>query len=65
MQHQLSPYKYHCPYCGEAIETLIDTSQGNQQTIEDCSVCCRPIELLIDLDEDEQKIKLTARTDTE
>ena len=65
MLHQLSPYQYHCPYCGEAIETLIDTSQVDQQTIEDCSVCCRPIELCIHIDDVEQKIKLTARTDTE
>ena len=65
MQQQLSFYRYHCPYCGEPIEALVDASQGDQQTIEDCSVCCRPIELCIYIDEAEQQIKLTARTDTE
>ena len=33
----------HCPYCGEAFETTVDTSAGDQEYIEDCYVCCRPI----------------------
>jgi hypothetical protein len=36
-----------CPYCGEQIEITIDSSAGDQQYIEDCSVCCRPIELTL------------------
>ncbi|MBT8114404.1 MAG: CPXCG motif-containing cysteine-rich protein [Arenicella sp.] len=39
-----------CPYCGEAFTTFIDLSQGSHCTIEDCYVCCRPIELLIESD---------------
>ena len=34
-----------CPYCGEVIELLVDRSGGDQAYIEDCSVCCRPIEV--------------------
>ncbi|MEW8585631.1 MAG: CPXCG motif-containing cysteine-rich protein [Candidatus Thiodiazotropha sp.] len=34
-----------CPYCGESIELLIDTSEPQQEIIEDCPVCCRPITL--------------------
>lgn len=34
-----------CPYCGESISILVDTSIESQQYIEDCQVCCRPIEL--------------------
>ena len=33
-----------CPYCGESFAADIDTSAGNQDYIEDCPVCCRPIE---------------------
>lgn len=29
-----------CPYCGETISVLIDTSAGEQDYYEDCSVCC-------------------------
>ncbi|MGH8493387.1 MAG: CPXCG motif-containing cysteine-rich protein [Moraxellaceae bacterium] len=36
-----------CPYCGEQIEILVDRSEGDQDWIEDCSVCCRPIELSV------------------
>ncbi len=32
-----------CPYCWQPIETLLDLSAGDQQYIEDCPVCCRPI----------------------
>ena len=32
-----------CPYCWEAIEITLDLSVDEQQQIEDCSVCCRPI----------------------
>ncbi len=32
-----------CPYCGEIIEVYIDTSELPQKYIEDCQVCCRPI----------------------
>jgi len=32
-----------CPYCGEIIDVLIDASVDEQQYIEDCQVCCRPI----------------------
>lgn len=34
-----------CPWCGEYFATTVDTSQGGYSTIEDCAVCCRPIEL--------------------
>lgn len=40
-----------CPYCGEAIELLIDDSAGDQHYIEDCQVCCRPITISVSLDE--------------
>lgn len=33
-----------CPYCGESWSLSVDTSQGDYTTIEDCTVCCRPIQ---------------------
>lgn len=41
-----------CPYCGEIIELLIDELAGEQRYVEDCQVCCRPIEVAVSLDED-------------
>lgn len=34
-----------CPYCGETICILVDTRYESIDMIEDCSVCCRPIQL--------------------
>lgn len=36
-----------CPWCGELFSITVDTSQGDYSTVEDCSVCCRPIQLNI------------------
>ena len=35
---------FQCPYCWETISVLVDTSVTHQQYVEDCEVCCNPIE---------------------
>ena len=45
----LTEYATGCPYCGEPITVLIDDSVPEQQYIEDCEVCCRPIEFLVSI----------------
>ncbi len=40
-----------CPYCAEPFSVLVDCSAGHQEYIEDCEVCCRPVELVIDVSE--------------
>lgn len=42
----------HCPYCGESIDIAVDVSVEHQQYIEDCHVCCRPINLAVRVDEE-------------
>lgn len=44
---------FTCPYCFEEISMLIDPSQPRQEYIEDCEVCCNPIEVKIIIEEDE------------
>lgn len=44
--------RQHCPYCGEPIELIVDCSVSEQEYIEDCQVCCRPIELAVRVSED-------------
>lgn len=34
-----------CPSCGETIELWLDLSFDSQTYIEDCSVCCRPMQV--------------------
>ena len=40
----------NCPYCGEAIEVLIEHEDAGHQYIEDCQVCCKPIIFIIEVD---------------
>jgi macrodomain Ter protein organizer (MatP/YcbG family) len=40
-----------CPYCGEPITVLIDTSCAEQSYIEDCEVCCQPMTVNVWIDE--------------
>ncbi|MCH2214034.1 MAG: CPXCG motif-containing cysteine-rich protein [Flavobacteriales bacterium] len=42
---------FTCPYCFEHISMLIDLSQGHQVYIEDCEVCCNPIEVRVNTEE--------------
>lgn len=39
-----------CPYCGEPFTTEVDYSAGTQEYVEDCQVCCRPIEFVVEVD---------------
>lgn len=41
--NQLTEKTISCPYCGEAMDVLIDIADLDEQYIEDCQVCCRPI----------------------
>lgn len=40
-----------CPYCGERFETAVDLSAGSFSYVEDCQVCCQPIELVGEVDD--------------
>jgi hypothetical protein len=54
-----------CPYCGEAFETEVDCSPGGQRYIEDCPVCCRPIEVGTDVGVDGALAGVQVRRDDE
>ena len=47
----LEPVSTDCPYCGVSIEILVDCSLPEQEYIEDCQVCCRPIVFQVQVDE--------------
>ena len=52
-----------CPYCGERFESAIEPEDGNQDYIEDCPVCCRPIEFNVQCDSREGTASVTVRRD--
>ena len=41
----------NCPYCGERFETRVEVSAGAQEYIEDCEVCCRPMALSVEVED--------------
>ncbi len=38
-------YFFTCPYCWQKISVVLDTSAPTQTYVEDCEVCCHPIEI--------------------
>lgn len=36
---------FQCPHCWEEISMILDSSIRQQTYIEDCEVCCSPIEV--------------------
>lgn len=61
----LEEYSIDCPYCGEMISMSIDCSSGSHDFIEDCTVCCQPIEFRVEIDADGRLVTLTARRDND
>lgn len=39
-----------CPYCGSTFTTLADLTAAPCDYIEDCAVCCQPIEFELRID---------------
>jgi hypothetical protein len=53
----------NCPYCGESYETVVDLSAGSQRYVEDCAVCCKPIEVALRVGEDGELLDISTATD--
>jgi transcription elongation factor Elf1 len=51
---------FTCPYCGEQISMVLDLSVRRQAYVEDCEVCCNPIEVSYTV-EDEALEDFTAK----
>lgn len=39
-----------CPYCGEMFPCRLDATEGTNSMIEDCVVCCHPIQFVVECD---------------
>ena len=59
----LETQAYQCPYCGEEVDAVLDLSAGDQEYVEDCPVCCRPI--IFDLRTDGDDWSLDVRTEND
>jgi len=45
--NELQETAIYCPYCGESISVLLNVEDAGLDYIEDCQVCCRPIEISV------------------
>ncbi|GMW02119.1 MAG: hypothetical protein AMXMBFR84_32550 [Candidatus Hydrogenedentota bacterium] len=41
----MEEYFFTCPYCWQRVSMLLDLSARTQWYIEDCEVCCNPIQV--------------------
>ncbi len=64
MIHQVIETSVQCPYCWERFTLLVDGSVEDQEYVEDCEVCCRPIDFIVLVDEDGE-VKVEARLQDE
>lgn len=64
MQNNIYITEIQCPYCWEMIEVTVDNCGEDQQYIEDCQVCCRPINFHIVINETQQ-VQVNVYTDDE
>lgn len=46
-------YFFACPYCWQNISMVLDISVEEQSYVEDCEVCCQPIQISYSIDEGE------------
>ena len=64
MIHQVIETSVQCPYCWERFTLLVDGSVEDQEYVEDCEVCCRPIDFIVLVDDDGE-VKVDARLQDE
>ncbi len=59
------PVVLDCPYCGERFESSADPSAGSQTYIEDCAVCCQPIVVTLEVDDDGEIVAVSTRRESD
>ena len=42
---------FFCPCCGENISMLLELGHGGQHYVEDCEICCSPIDISYQIDD--------------
>jgi transcription elongation factor Elf1 len=53
MTNWLPEKRIVCPFCGESVTIVVDASAGSQAYIEDCQVCCQPMNIVVEVEGDE------------
>ena len=45
-------HSFTCPFCGEEISMVLDLSVHRHSYVEDCEVCCNPLEISYTVEDD-------------
>ncbi len=45
-------HSFICPFCGEEISMVLDFSVRRHTYVEDCEVCCNPLEISYTVEDD-------------
>jgi hypothetical protein len=45
-------HSFTCPFCGEEISMVLDLSVHQHSYVEDCEVCCNPLEISYTVEDD-------------
>ncbi len=53
MSSWLPEKRVYCPFCGEPITIVVDPSAGSQSYVEDCQVCCQPMQVHVEAEDGE------------
>lgn len=47
-------YPFSCPYCGVDLSVRLEPGGGRKQAfVQDCEVCCRPIQIQVEFSQGE------------
>ncbi|MEM7561848.1 MAG: CPXCG motif-containing cysteine-rich protein [Pseudomonadota bacterium] len=56
MINQVLEVPVQCPYCWEKFILLVDASVELQEYVEDCEICCRPIDFVASVEDDQVRV---------
>ena len=56
MSYALNEYQLTCPYCWEVYSLVMESEADTVELIEDCQICCHPIQLRMETAKDGQVI---------
>ena len=57
----MTELEVQCPYCGEP--TVVTPDEAGGRSVEDCVVCCRPIDVSATFDDDGEVFVSVGRQD--
>jgi hypothetical protein len=52
--HAVQTILLECPHCWEQVELVVDCLVAEQEFVEDCSVCCSPMVVMVSVGDDDE-----------